>query len=304
MSDVDYLEKAKAMGSGPTQRRYLRLHEQQLLRSDIDTCRACPRGDARIKPSVAWSGSLKSSIAFVTSHPNKHDEAAGEAITAASPQGDFLEQTLNKLGIDHDEVLRLNLVSCGGGLPLTDEIKACRPYFNAQLEISAAWIVVLFGESALWSIRPEASFEKVRGVPFWKNGRVWIATHSLNRAGSKKGLKRDIGAAVDLSRGLGGGLAMGVEQWEKANGGEFNRLSVELLNERGWVSVRLRRIDEVVVLLAEDDVEVPDEMKGIPTYTCEELTILGENFPGAKLTKGEVSKVHLMKKMFDGKVVA
>ena len=106
-----------------------------------------PRGAPR--SCSAWA-TPTADLMFVGEGPGRDEDLAGEPFVGRS--GKLLDRLLaEELGIDRSRCYIANVVKCRPPQnrdPRPDEIEACRPYLDAQLELIAPLVVVTLGNFA------------------------------------------------------------------------------------------------------------------------------------------------------------
>jgi DNA polymerase len=103
---------------------------------------------------------------FIGEAPGFHEDRQGRPFVGAA--GQFLDELLAGIGLKREEVYICNVIKCrppGNRDPLKDEIEACAPYLDRQLEIIKPKLVVTLGRYSLAKFLPKASISKVRGQP-------------------------------------------------------------------------------------------------------------------------------------------
>ncbi|MCD6572759.1 MAG: uracil-DNA glycosylase [Thermoplasmata archaeon] len=128
------------------------MHSLKELEERIKECRKCRLWKSRKNP-VAGEGSEKARIMFVGEAPGKNEDEQGRPFVGKA--GQFLNKTLNENGIERSSVYITNVVKCrppNNRDPLPDEINACSPYLEMQIEIIKPEIIVALGRFASYFI--------------------------------------------------------------------------------------------------------------------------------------------------------
>ena len=126
------------------------------LREAAATCHACPLWRTGTQ-TVFGKGSPRARLMLVGEQPGDREDRAGEPFVG--PAGEVLSEALRKAGIDRDEAYVTNVVkhfkwTQGRGKrrlhqrPNTEEITACRPWLDAELEVVRPEVLVCLGATA------------------------------------------------------------------------------------------------------------------------------------------------------------
>jgi uracil-DNA glycosylase len=148
----------------------------QALRMEALSCRACPLWKGATQ-TVFGEGPAPAPLMLVGEQPGDKEDLAG--LPFVGPAGQVLNQALEEAGIDRQTVYVTNAVKHFKFLqrgkrrlhqkPTTPEIRACRPWFERELEFVQPQLVVAMGATAAQSV-----FGK--GMPIGRNrGRVMEA---------------------------------------------------------------------------------------------------------------------------------
>ena len=174
------------------------------IRSQALSCTRCRLSESRTQ--VVWAGgNLDSDIMFIGEGPGFHEDQQGEPFVGAS--GQLLDRLLGEVGLDRSSVAIANVVKCrppGNRNPLPDEIEACRPYLEAQLEYMQPDVIVTLGNFATqFMIGQPLGITKARGQVFRFRGASVVPTFhpaAALRGGSDNGVTRLDAIRQDLHR--------------------------------------------------------------------------------------------------------
>lgn len=114
----------------------------------IESCRACELGQTRINV-VPGSGSASARVMLIGEAPGRNEDVKGEPFVGAA--GKVLDQMLERIGLERDEVFITSILKCRpprNRNPKADEIEACTPWLEKQLEIIDPDILVTMGNFA------------------------------------------------------------------------------------------------------------------------------------------------------------
>ncbi|MGZ4850369.1 MAG: uracil-DNA glycosylase [Candidatus Bathyarchaeia archaeon] len=115
------------------------------LNEEIYKCRKC-RLWQTAKHAVPGEGPQNAKLVLVGQNPGKEEDATGKPFVGRA--GKFLNKTLAENGIKREETYITNIVkhvTPNNRKPLPDEIEACKPYLETQLETIKPKTVVLMG---------------------------------------------------------------------------------------------------------------------------------------------------------------
>lgn len=151
------------------------------LRSDALACTRCPLAGGRTTV-VFGEGNPDASLMVVGEGPGREEDLAGRPFVGRS--GQLLDRLLlEEIGLARDQVYIANVVKCrppGNRDPQPDEIAACRPYLEAQIdEIHPAVLVTLGNFSSKLLIGASEGITKLRGrtYPYRDTGAVIVPTY-------------------------------------------------------------------------------------------------------------------------------
>ncbi|MHC1611200.1 MAG: uracil-DNA glycosylase family protein [Candidatus Methanospirareceae archaeon] len=148
-------------------------HEVEMGRIEerIKMCRRCELWKTRTNP-VVGAGSLSARIVFVGEAPGYYEDLKGEPFVGKA--GKVLDELLDSIGLQRNEVYIANVLKCrppGNRNPTTEEIRACTPYLDAQLEILQPEIIATLGNFSSSYIfdkfgLPKDKISKIHGKVF------------------------------------------------------------------------------------------------------------------------------------------
>ena len=125
------------------------------LDEQIKTCRKCRLWQGA-KNGVPGEGSLHAKLMLVGQNPGAEEDRTGKPFVGRA--GKFLNKVLAKNGINREALFVTNLVkhvTPKNRKPLPNEIAACAPYLEAQINAIKPKIVVLMGAVAWQAPRVE-----------------------------------------------------------------------------------------------------------------------------------------------------
>jgi uracil-DNA glycosylase family 4 len=149
-----------------------------VVADDAATCTRCALAAGRTNV-VFGMGDPTSDLLFVGEGPGAEEDKQGLPFVGRS--GKLLDQLMaEELGLTRDRVYIANVVKCrppNNRDPLPDEIAACRPYLEAQLEHIAPKVVVTLGKFAgQLLLQSKEGITRLRGRTYPYAGAVLVPT--------------------------------------------------------------------------------------------------------------------------------
>ena len=140
-------------------------------------CTRCRLAETRTQ--VVWAdGNLEADLMFIGEAPGFHEDKQGIPFVGAA--GQLLDRMLGEIGLDRTQAAIVNVIKCrppGNRNPMPDEIEACRPFLEAQLEHMRPDVIVTLGNFATrFIIDRQIGITKARGQRFRYRGAVVIPT--------------------------------------------------------------------------------------------------------------------------------
>jgi len=182
--------------------------EQKLkkIKEEVISCRKCSLYKTRTCP-VIGEGNHQTKIVFVGEGPGASEDRTGYPFCGAA--GKILDELLNAVEIKREEVYICNILKCrppGNRDPQKEEIEACVPYLEKQIEIIKPEVVCPLGRFAMEflmekfglkdqiqgiskihgkAFESRSLFQKITLIPFYHPA---VATYNANM---KEVLKKD-----------------------------------------------------------------------------------------------------------------
>jgi len=113
--------------------------------TEVIVCRKCELSKTRKTP-VPGEGSPNSQIMFIGEAPGYWEDVKGKPFVGAA--GKFLDTLLSKAGLSRENVFIGNILKCRPSKnrePSRDEIEACTPYLNRQIQVIQPEFIVTLG---------------------------------------------------------------------------------------------------------------------------------------------------------------
>jgi DNA polymerase len=151
----------------------------QNLNQKISTCTKCLLHKTRTNV-VPGAGNENADIFFIGEGPGKKEDLQGLPFIGAA--GKFLDELLGLIKLTRDDVFIANVVKCrppANRDPEPEEVTACWPYLEKQIEIIKPKLIVTLGRHSMYRFLPkELKISEVHGQPHEiinpKNGQSQI----------------------------------------------------------------------------------------------------------------------------------
>lgn len=130
---------------------------------EVRGCTRCPLAATRTN-AVPGHGNTASVVLFVGEGPGAEEDRQGKPFVGRS--GQFLTNSLARLGIRREDVFITNIVKCRppeNRDPQPNEIGACSDYLTRQIALINPRIIVTLGRMSMGRWLPGASITKVHG---------------------------------------------------------------------------------------------------------------------------------------------
>ncbi len=143
------------------------------LNQQIVTCQKCILAQSRTH-AVPGEGPADADIMFIGEAPGFHEDQQGRPFVGAA--GRFLEELLASIGMRREEVFIANVIKCrppGNRDPMSDEIEACKPYLEQQIELLQPRMVITLGRFSMEMFFPGAKISRIHGRPKKVGGVIY-----------------------------------------------------------------------------------------------------------------------------------
>jgi uracil-DNA glycosylase len=141
-----------------------RLAALEEVASEVRSCTRCRLHETRTR-AVPGEGNPDTEVVFVGEGPGQNEDRQGRPFVGRA--GDLLVKFLATLRWRRDEVFITNIVKCrppDNRDPEPDEIAACAPYLQRQLEILDPALVVTLGRHSLGRFMPGTRISQTHGT--------------------------------------------------------------------------------------------------------------------------------------------
>ena len=164
---------------------------QQITR-EVEVCEKCELHHSR-KKSVPGEGPATAEVMLIGEGPGFYENEQGRPFVG--PSGQFLDELLQRAGMKRADVFICNVVKCrppGNRDPQPEELAACRPYLERQIEAIDPKVVVTLGRYSMGYFLPNAKISAVHGRPSWVNGRLIVPMFHPAAALHQPAYRKDI----------------------------------------------------------------------------------------------------------------
>jgi uracil-DNA glycosylase family 4 len=141
-----------------------RLAALEEVASEVRSCTRCRLHETRTR-AVPGEGNPDTEVVFVGEGPGQNEDRQGRPFVGRA--GDLLVKFLATLRWRRDEVFITNIVKCrppDNRDPEPDEIAACAPYLQRQLEILDPALIVTLGRHSLGRFMPGSRISHAHGT--------------------------------------------------------------------------------------------------------------------------------------------
>lgn len=166
------------------------------LYEEIARCTRCPLSQTRVR-TVPGEGPENADIMFIGEAPGFHENQQGRPFVGAA--GKFLEKLLASINLRREDVYICNVIKCrppGNRDPLPEEIEACRPFLDRQIELVRPKIIVTLGRYSMARYFPNAKISQIHGRPRKMGGIIYYPMYhpaaALHQPRYKADIERDM----------------------------------------------------------------------------------------------------------------
>jgi DNA polymerase len=142
--------------------------------AETQDCTLCPLHKSASR-AVPGEGPPDAAIMFIGEAPGHQEDRQGRPFVG--PAGQLLNELLGRIGLRREDVFIANMVKHrppGNRDPEPDEIAACKPYLDRQIELVNPRVIVTLGRFAMERFMPGAKISQVHGQPRQIGGRTYV----------------------------------------------------------------------------------------------------------------------------------
>lgn len=134
-------------------------------RDEVSVCQKCRLATTRTN-TVFGEGDIDAKIFFIGEGPGENEDLQGRPFCGRS--GDLLTKMIGGMGLQREQVFIANIVKCRppqNREPAPEEVAACTPYLERQLEIVRPRVIVTLGRPAAHHmLQVKTPISKMRGM--------------------------------------------------------------------------------------------------------------------------------------------
>lgn len=172
----------------------------QEIHEEIRACTRCPLHAGRTK-AVPGAGPVDAEVMFIGEGPGFHEDQQGLPFVGSS--GQFLDELLANAGIDRESVYISNVVKCrppGNRDPKPEEVAACKPYLDRQIELINPKVIVTLGRHSMARAFPNDKISRVHGQPRQVGEQVYFPMYHPAAALHQPSLRQTVEADFERLR--------------------------------------------------------------------------------------------------------
>ena len=162
----------------------------------VRSCTRCGLAGTRIN-AVPGEGSNSPSILFIGEGPGANEDEQGRPFVGRA--GKLLDELLGVVPLLRSDVHITNVVKCrppGNRDPLPEEVRACRPYLEAQIGLLKPYVIATLGGHAMNRFLPNARISDQHGrATVWRDIVIFPLYHpaaALRSSTLRQTLENDI----------------------------------------------------------------------------------------------------------------
>ena len=202
------LELEKMMGADVLVRGHGPADELAEMEAQVKRCRKCRLHETRTQ-GVFARGRTDADLMFIGEGPGADEDAQGLPFVGRA--GKLLDKMVAAMGLQRDEVYITNIVKSrppGNREPHADEVQACWPYLERQIELVAPKIICTLGRPASCALlQTTQSMGQLRGR--WSDYRgvpvlpTYHPAYLLRSPGQKRVAWQDLKTLIVALHGEG-----------------------------------------------------------------------------------------------------
>jgi uracil-DNA glycosylase len=136
----------------------------EAIATEVRACERCRLHQTRTR-AVPGEGDPSTEVVFVGEGPGQNEDREGRPFVGRA--GSLLVALLGHIGWRREDVFITNIVKCrppGNRDPEPDEVAACAPYLQRQLEVLDPAVVVTLGRHSMARFMPGARISQAHGT--------------------------------------------------------------------------------------------------------------------------------------------
>ncbi len=140
------------------------------LRQEMESSQSCCRLAKTRLNLVPGEGNADAKVLFIGEGPGRKEDEEGKPFIGSA--GKLLTELLQSIGFERKDIFIANVVKCrppSNRDPLPEEVKACWPWLQKQIEIIQPLLIIPLGRHAMERFLPDMKISAVRGKILRKN---------------------------------------------------------------------------------------------------------------------------------------
>ena len=136
----------------------------EAIAAEVRGCTRCRLHQTRSR-AVPGEGDASTEVVFVGEGPGQNEDREGRPFVGRA--GDLLVKLLGHIGWTRQDVFITNIVKCrppGNRDPEPDEVAACAPYLQRQLEVLDPAVIVTLGRHSMGRFMPGSRISQAHGT--------------------------------------------------------------------------------------------------------------------------------------------
>lgn len=165
------------------------------IADEVRVCPKCELSRTRTK-AVPGEGAPRARVMFIGEGPGWHEDRQGRPFVGNA--GKFLNELLGLAELEREEVFITNVVKCrppGNRDPMPDEIAACAPYLEGQIDAIDPDVIVTLGRFSMARWFPGERISRIHGQPKREGRRLIVPMYhpaaALHQAALRGAIEED-----------------------------------------------------------------------------------------------------------------
>ena len=166
------------------------------IADEVLACTKCELSRTRAK-AVPGDGAPAAAVLFIGEGPGQSEDEQGLPFVGRA--GQLLDSLLGEVPLKREDVFITNVVKCrppGNRDPLPDEVAACMPYLQAQIQLINPRVIVTLGRHSMARFYPAGKISQDHGRIIPIGRRVLLPLYhpaaALRNPGLTETLRKDI----------------------------------------------------------------------------------------------------------------
>lgn len=180
-----------------------KLESLKILQEEVKNCTKCDLAKTRTN-TVFSRGNPDSRLCFMGEAPGENEDVTGQPFVGRA--GKLLDAMITAMGLTPNDVYICNIIKCrppGNRRPLPEEVTACYPFREKQLQLVKPQVIVALGATATEGLLGSGpGISKRRGKWHSAGGVAIMPTfhpsYLLRNPAAKETVKEDLKLVLDF----------------------------------------------------------------------------------------------------------